>query len=241
MSDAGPVNGFSGAIGRVRHGRFSVRAAPLRATGIALTDDAIQIGADGVRRCPWGLSAPEYQSYHDREWGRPVGSDALIFEKLCLEAFRSGLSRLTILHKRAGFRRAFAGFDLSAVARFTDTDVARLLADSTIVRHRGKILATIGNARAAVRLREQGMSLAGLLWSFEAPAGKPPLTVAALPASTPESEAFSRELGRRGFCLVAPTTVYAAMQSLGVVNDHLDGCRFWVVCDDERRAFIRPR
>jgi DNA-3-methyladenine glycosylase I len=241
MSDAGPVNGFNGAIGRVHHGRFSVRAAPPRATGIVLTDDAIQICADGVRRCPWSLSAPEYQSYHDKEWGRPVRGDALILERLCLEGFRGGLSRPAILHKRAGFRRAFAGFDPSAVARFTDTDVARLLADPAIVRHRGKILAAIGNARAAVRLREQGMSLAGLLWSFEAPAGRPALTVTALPASTPESAAFSRELGRHGFCLVGPATAYAAMQSLGVVNDHLDGCRFWVVCDDERRAFIRPR
>jgi DNA-3-methyladenine glycosylase I len=204
-------------------------------------DDAIQIGADGVRRCPWGLAAPEFRSYHDREWGRPAGSDERIFENLCLEGFRSGLSWLTILRKRDGLRRAFAGFDPSAVARFTDTDVARLLADSAIVRHRGKILATIDNARAAVRLWEQGMSLAGLLWSFEAPAGRPPVTVTALPASTPESDAFSRELCRRGFCLAGPTAVYSSMQSLGVVNDHLDGCRFWVVCDDERRAFVRPR
>jgi DNA-3-methyladenine glycosylase I len=204
-------------------------------------DDAIQIGVDGVRRCPWSVFEPEYQSYHDREWGRPVGSDDRIFEKLCLEGFQGGLSWLTILRKRDGFRRAFAGFDPSVVARFTDADVARLLADSAIVRHRGKILATISNARAAVRLGEQGISLAGLLWSFEAPAGRPPMTLATIPASTPESEAFSRELSRRGFRFVGPTTVYAVMQSLGVVNDHLDGCRFWVVCDDERRAFTRPR
>lgn len=204
-------------------------------------NDAILIGADGVRRCPWGLAAPEYQSYHDREWGRPVGNDDRIFEKLCLQGFQGGVSWLTILRKRAGFRRAFAGFDPSAVARFTDTDVARLLADSTIVRHKGKILATIDNARAAVRLREQGTTLASLLWSFEAPACRPAVTVAAWPASTPESEAFSRELGRRGFSLLGPTTAYAAMQALGVVNDHLAGCRFWVVCDDERRAFVRPR
>jgi DNA-3-methyladenine glycosylase I len=204
-------------------------------------DDAIQIGADGVRRCPWALSAPEYRSYHDREWGRPVGTDERVFEKLCLQGFRGGLSWLTILRKRDGFRKAFAGFDPSAVARFTDADVARLLTDSSMVAHHGTILATIGNARAAVRLWEQGMSLAGLLWSFEAPPGAPPLTVAAVPASTPEAEAFSRELCGLGFCSVEPTTVYAAMQSLGVVNDHLDGCRFWVVCDDERRAFVRPR
>lgn len=204
-------------------------------------DSATEIGADGIRRCPWGVSAPEYRSYHDKEWGRPVGSDDRVFEKLCLEGFQSGLSWLTILRKRDGFRRAFAGFDPSAVAEFTDVDVARLLADSAIVRHRGKIVATIGNARAALRLREQGISLAGLLWSFEPPASKPPRTVAELPASTPESEAFSRELRRRGFRFVGPTTVYAAMQSLGVVNDHLDGCHFWAVCDDERCAFTRPR
>lgn len=238
MSRAVPANGFSGAIGCVP-ARF--RGTLSRAGGAAPADDAIQIGADGVRRCPWSLSAPECQSYHDREWGRPVGSDEVIFEKLCLEGFESGVPWLTVLRRRAGFRRAFAGFDPSAVARFTDADVGRLLADSAIVWQRGAILATIGNARAVVRLWEQGRSLAGLLWGFEAPGGRPPLTVAALPASTPESEAFSRELCRRGFCCVGPVSVYSAMQSLGVVNDHLDGCRFWVVCDDERREFVRPR
>lgn len=198
---------------------------------------AILIGADGVRRCPWSLVAPEYQSYHDRDWGRPAGSDEVVFERLCIEGFPCGPPKLAVLRARDGFRRAFAGFDPAVVARFTDTDVARLLAESAIVGHRGEIMATIGNARAAVRLWEQGMSLAGLLWSFEAPAEAPPT---ALPASTPESEAFSRELGRRGFCRVEPATAYAAMQALGVVNAHLDGCRFWVVCDDERRAFHRP-
>jgi DNA-3-methyladenine glycosylase I len=204
-------------------------------------DGATQIGADSIRRCPWGVSPPEYQSYHDREWGRPVSSDERIFEKLCLEGFQSGLSWLTILRKRDGFRRAFVDFDPSAVAEFTDADVARLLADPAIVRHRGKILATVANARAVLRLQGQGISLAGLLWNFEPSPSKPPRTLAALPASTPESEAFSRELRRRGFRFVGPTTVYAAMQSLGVVNDHLDGCHFWAVCDDERCAFIRPR
>jgi len=204
-------------------------------------DDGILIGADGVRRCPWGVSAPEFQSYHDREWGRPVGIEKKVFERLSLKEFQSGLPWLTILRKRDGFRRAFADFDPSVVAEFSDTYVARLLADSAIVRHRGKILTIIGNARAAVRLWEQDMSLAGLLWGFEAPAGGPPLAMAALPASTPESEAFWNELCRRGFCFDGPATVYAAMQSLGVVNDHVDGCRFWVVCDDERREFRRPR
>jgi DNA-3-methyladenine glycosylase I len=206
-----------------------------------LIDDEILIGTDGMRRCPWAHLAPEYQEYHDQEWGRPVGSERRVFEKLCLKAFLSGLSWLTILRMRDAFRRAFADFDPSVVARFTDTDVARLLGDSEIVQHRDTILGTIGNARAVERLWDDGMSLAGLLWSFEAPAGDPPPSVAALPASTPESAAFSRLLHRRGFCLVEPTTVYAAMQSLGVVNDHLAGCRFRVVRDDQRRAFIRPR
>jgi DNA-3-methyladenine glycosylase I len=203
-------------------------------------DRAVEIGADGIPRCPWGVSAPEYQSYHDKEWGRPVHSDDRIFEKLCLEGFQAGLSWLTILRKRDGFRAAFAGFDPSAVAEFTDADVERLLADSAIVRHRGKILATIGNARATLQLREHGVSLAALLWSFEPAASKPPQTLAALPALIPESKAFSRELRRHGFRFVGPTIVYAAMQSLGVVNDHLDGCYFRAVCHDERCAFTRP-
>jgi DNA-3-methyladenine glycosylase I len=203
-------------------------------------DHAVGIGTDGIPRCPWGVSAPAYQSYHDKEWGRPVHNDDRIFEKLSLEGFQSGLSWLTILRKRDGFRKAFAGFDPVAVAEFTDAQVERLLADSAIVRHRGKILATIGNARATLRLREQGISLAALLWGFEPAAGEPPQTMAALPAVTPESEAFSRELRRHGFRFVGPTTVYAAMQSLGVVNDHLDGCYFRAACDDERRAFTRP-
>jgi DNA-3-methyladenine glycosylase I len=211
MSSAVPANGFSRGI---------------------------LIGKDGVRRCPWSFVAPECQSYHDREWGRPVGSDDGVFEQLCIEGFQSGLPKPAVLRRRDGIRRAFAGFDPAAVARFTDRDVARLLADSAVVRHRAKILTTIGNARAAVRLREQGTSLAGLLWSFEARADTAPPV--APPASTPESAAFSRELGRRGFRHVEPTTAYAAMQALGVVNDHLDGCRFRVVCDDERRAFTRP-
>jgi DNA-3-methyladenine glycosylase I len=205
-----------------------------------MIDAAEEIGGDGIPRCPWGVSAPEYQAYHDKEWGRPVRSDDRIFEKLCLEGFQAGLSWLTILRKRDGFRKAFAGFDPSAVAEFTDADVERLLANSAIVRHRGKILATIGNAQATLRLREQGISLAALLWSSEPAASKPPQTMAELPALIPESKAFSRELRLHGFRFAGPTTVYSAMQSLGVVNDHLDGCHFRAVCHDERSAFTRP-
>src|SRR5215469_7937262 len=159
-----------------------------------MPDAAVEIGTDGILRCPWGVSDPDYLPYHDEEWGRPVGDDDKIFEKLCLEGFQAGLSWLTILRKRDGFRKAFAGFNPLAVAEFTDVDVERLLADSAIVRHRGKILATIANAQATVRLREHGISLAALLWKFEPVADDPPHTMAALPAWTLESKAFSREL-----------------------------------------------
>ncbi len=200
----------------------------------------VEVGPDGVPRCPWGVSAPEYLAYHDKEWGRPVGDDDRIFEKLCLEGFQSGLSWLTILRKRDGFRKAFAGFDPTVVAGFTDADVARLLADPAIVRHRGKITATIGNAQATVRLRAQGISLAALLWSFEPAVSERPKTGAALPALIPESKALSAALRRYGFRFVGPTTIYAAMQSLGVVNDHVDGCYFGDVSDAERQYFTRP-
>lgn len=201
---------------------------------------AVEVGADGVPRCPWGVSAPEYVAYHDQEWGRPVGGDVRIFEKLCLEGFQSGLSWLTILRKRDSFRNAFAGFDPSAVANYTEADVERLLADPAIVRHRGKILATIGNARATLRLREEGISLGALLWGFEPPAGEPPQALSSLPSLIPESKACSAELRRRGFRFVGPTTVYSTMQSLGVVNDHIAGCSFRAACDAERREFTRP-
>lgn len=203
-------------------------------------DDTVVIGADGIPRCPWGVSAPEYQPYHDDEWGRPVGSDDRIFEKLCLEGFQSGLSWLTILRKREGFRSAFAGFDPVVVADFTEADVTRLLADPGIVRHRGKIMATIGNAQATVQLRERGISLAALLWSFEPALAGPSAAVAAPPALIPASKACSVALRKHGFRFVGPTTVYAAMQSLGVVNDHTAGCFFWDACETERRDFIRP-
>ncbi len=200
----------------------------------------VVIGADGIARCPWGASAPEYQPYHDTEWGRPVGSDDRVFEKLCLEGFQGGLSWLTILRKREGFRRAFAGFDPSVVAGFGPADVERLLADAAIVRNRAKIMATIDNARATLRLRDQGMSVAALLWKYEPSGGRPPRTMATLPASTPESKALSSELRRHGFRFVGPTTVYAAMQSLGVVNDHLEGCQFRAAAEEERAGFAPP-
>jgi DNA-3-methyladenine glycosylase I len=181
-------------------------------------------GPDGRLRCAWGASAPEYAAYHDDEWGRPVRGDDALYERLVLEAFQSGLSWLTILRKREGFRAAFAGFDIDAVAGFGDADVARLLADAAIVRNRAKVEAAIANARAAQALREGGESLTDLIWSF-APAERPaPRSYADVPAVTPESTALAKELKRRGFRFVGPTTAYATMQACGLVNDHLEGC-----------------
>jgi DNA-3-methyladenine glycosylase I len=202
---------------------------------------AVVLGEDGRARCPWATSTPEYQRYHDEEWGRPVGDDNRVYEKLCLEGFQSGLSWLTILRKRDGFRRAFACFDPHEVARFDESDVDRLLQDAAIVRHRAKILAAIGNAHATQALLEQGISLAGLVWDHEPARPSPPRTTADVPASTDESGALSAQLRRHGFRLVGPTTVYAAMQSLGVVNDHLRGCDFRAVSEAERAAFTPPR
>jgi DNA-3-methyladenine glycosylase I len=179
-------------------------------------------GQDGRLRCPWGLSTPEYVAYHDDEWGRPVRGDQLIFERLCLEAFQSGLAWITILRKRENFRKAFAGFDLAQVAAFGDDDVARLLADAGIVRNRAKINAAITNARAALKL-DQGLS--DLVWSY-APATAPPAprTLADLPSQTPQSTALAKDLRKRGFVFTGPVTVYAAMQACGLVNDHLADC-----------------
>jgi DNA-3-methyladenine glycosylase I len=198
-------------------------------------------GSDGVRRCAWGVSTPEYVAYHDDEWGRPVVDDTRCYEKLCLEGFQAGLSWLTILRKRENFRRAFAAFDVDRVARFTDKDVERLLRDEGIVRHRGKIEATIANARATLAAREQYGSLAALLWSFE-PAGRrrAPRAMNDIPASTPESKAASKALLALGYRFVGPTTVYAAMQSLGVVDDHLVGCAARGPCEAARRTTRRP-
>lgn len=197
-------------------------------------------GADGLTRCAWGASTPEYQPYHDEEWGRPVGDDVRVLEKICLEGFQSGLAWITILRKREGFRRAFAGFAPEVVAQFGDADVRRLLGDPGIVRHRAKILAAIANARATLRLADEGVSLAALVWSHEPPGGAPAKSFGQLPSLTPESTALSADLRRRGFQFVGPTTAYAAMQALGVVNDHLAGCHFRDVCAAERAAFTPP-
>ena len=173
-------------------------------------------------RCPWAVSTPDYVAYHDDEWGRPVRTDDGLFERLTLEAFQSGLSWLTILRKRAAFRAAFDGFSIARVAAYTDADVDRLLGDAGIVRNRAKITASVANARAALDVPE---GLAALLWSFAPPAPRPaPGTLAEVPSSTPESAAMAKELKRRGFRFVGPTTAYALMQATGMVNDHLAGC-----------------
>ena len=208
------------------------------------SDDGLAQGDDGVTRCFWGDSAPEYRAYHDTEWGVPVAEDRRLFEKLCLEGFQSGLSWLTILRKREGFRKAFAGFDYEQVARFGARDVKRLLGDASIVRHRGKIEATINNAKRAVELVDEEGSLAAYVWRFEPEAASRPkrLTWAALleMAKTPESQALAKDLKRRGWRFVGPTTVYAFMQAMGLVNDHLDGCEARERVEQARARFTVP-
>ena len=206
---------------------------------------ALLPGPDRKLRCAWCISTPEYLRYHDEEWGRPTADDVRLFEKICLEGFQSGLSWLTILRKRDAFRRAFAGFDFEKLARFGPRDVRRLLADDGIVRHRGKIESTIHNARRACALRDEVGSLAAHLWRFEPdPASRPRrLTRATLRplSATPEPLALSKDLRRRGWTFVGPTTLYAFMQAVGIVNDHLDGCAFRVRAERARRGFERPR
>lgn len=198
------------------------------------------VGADGVARCAWAGSAPDYVAYHDLEWGRPVVDDRRLFEKICLEGFQSGLSWLTVLRKRERFREVFAGFDPDVVATYGPDDVDRLLADPGIIRHRGKIEATIHNAARALDLVEEAGSLAAFFWSHEPhprrrrPAGDPP------PPSTPESRRLARELKARGWRFVGPTTCYAFMQAMGLVNDHVAGCAAGEACEAERSEFERP-
>ena len=199
-------------------------------------------GDDGRMRCAWSTSAPDYVAYHDDEWGRPVTDDVRLYEKICLEGFQSGLSWLTILRKREAFRRAFAGFVPEVVAGFGPADVERLMADAGIVRHRGKIEAAIANAGATLGAQERHGSLAALVWSFEPPrAGRPvPERLGDLPATTAESVALAKALRKLGFRFVGPTTAYAAMESLGVVNDHLAGCHARDGCERDRASMPPP-
>ena len=193
----------------------------------AQAKSSVRPGPDGLSRCWWCLDSPDYMAYHDEVWGRPMHGERDLFEMLTLEAFQSGLSWLTILRKRGAFARAFAGWEVARVAAYGPEDVERLLGDATIVRNRAKIEATIANARAVLRLSEDGTTLDELLWSYAPqPPSAPPVTAGDLPAATPESKAMAKELKRRGFAFVGPTTAYALMQAAGLVNDHLAGCAF---------------
>ena len=195
------------------------------------------VGDDGVARCWWSGTAPDYVEYHDNEWGRPVTDDVRLFEKICLEGFQSGLAWITILRKRENFRAAFDGFDFRVVADYDEDDIARLLDDAGIVRHQGKIRSTINNAARAIELVDEFGSLATYFWSYEPERGEAPVDI---PATTPVSVAISKDLKRRGWRFVGPTTAYAFMQAMGLVNDHLSGCFVREEVDRARDAFVAP-
>lgn len=193
----------------------------------------LTLGEDGVWRCWWGAEPDIYRRYHDSEWGRPVTEDRRLFEKICLEGFQAGLSWLTILRKRENFRVAFAGFDPVLVAGFDESEVERLMGDKGIVRHAGKIRSTINNAARALEMEEEHGSLSSYFWGWAGPEQPAPRDI---PANTVTSINLSRELKKRGWTFVGPTTVYAFMQAMGLVNDHLEGCDARERCLDERRS-----
>lgn len=203
------------------------------------TPPSLVTGPDGHDRCWWCTSSPDYQQYHDEEWGQPVTDDAKLFERICLEGFQSGLSWLTILRKRDNFRRAFAGFDFHKIAQFNSSDVQRLLGDAGIVRHRGKIESTINNAqRACAMVEREGSLLPFFLAHTARPVARPARLTRSVLASlsqSAESKALSKELKKRGWSFVGPTTLYALMQATGMVNDHLDGCWRREAVEDARR------
>ncbi|TPW25909.1 DNA-3-methyladenine glycosylase I [Pararhizobium mangrovi] len=206
--------------------------------------DGLIEGPDGRARCFWHGGDGEYMRYHDEEWGRPVADDRRLFEKICLEGFQAGLSWLTILRKRDNFRAAFANFEIARVAAFTDDDVERCVGDSGIIRHRGKIVSTVNNAQRALSLQAEFGSLAAYFWSHEPGAAARPANVDRAhlrdnPTSE-ESVRISKDLKKRGFTFVGPTTVYAFMQAMGLVNDHIEGCFCRPEIEAERAAFIRP-
>ena len=193
----------------------------------------VVVGEDGLARCAWGTSDALYIAYHDQEWGRPVENDRRLFEKLCLEGFMSGLSWLTILRKRENFRAAFGDFEPSAVARFSDADVARLIGDAGIVRNRAKIEATVNNARRCLELEGEFGSLAAYVWRFEP-------TTPSTEKVAPEAVALSKDLRRRGWAFVGPTTVHSFMEAMGLLNNHLQGCFAHAEVERLRRSFRRP-
>ncbi|MEE8155981.1 MAG: DNA-3-methyladenine glycosylase I [Phycisphaerales bacterium] len=201
-----------------------------------LTDD------QGVTRCWWCADDALYQHYHDTEWGFPVTDDTRLFEKLCLEGFQAGLSWLTILRKRENFRAAFGGFDIERVSRFNRRTVDRLLRDEGIIRHRGKIEAAINNAKRTIELVDEFGSLAAYVWQYEPQARSQPrrVTSNSIPSTSPESVAMSKDLKRRGWSFIGPTTIYAFMQAMGLVDDHLSGCRTREEVEAVRGSFTRP-
>jgi DNA-3-methyladenine glycosylase I len=202
-----------------------------------MTADPLIIGDDGLARCGWADAPPDYRHYHDSEWGFPVGDDVALFEKLALEGFQAGLSWLTILRKRENFRAAFDGFDVSVVARYGHDEVTRLLADAGIVRHRGKIEAVINNAGRALELMAEAGSLSAFLWRYE-PA---PPSAPTVQSESVASRALSRELKRRGWRFVGPTTVHSILQAMGLVNEHHPSCAVSPRVDAARAQFVRPR
>lgn len=210
----------------------------------AVEIDGLTEGADGRRRCGWHGGHPDYQAYHDFEWGQPVGDDRRLFEKICLEGFQAGLSWLTILRKRESFRAAMAEFDFERLAKFEESDVLRLLANADIIRHRKKIESALNNARRALALRDEFGSLAAYFWQFEPAAEARPQRVTkdivAAMTTTEHSIALSKDLKKRGWSFVGPTTSYAFMQAMGLVNDHLEGCFRREELEAERNAFVRP-
>ena len=199
---------------------------------------------DGITRCWWGHEHLDYRKYHDEEWGRPVADDFRLFEKICLEGFQSGLSWLTILRKRENFRKAFAGFDFYKIAEFDDENVASLLQDAGIIRHRGKIEATINNAQRALEIVDEFGSLAAYIWSWEPEKREPGIgennNKAPVPSITKTSQRLSKDLKKRGWKFFGPTTAYAFMQAMGLVNDHHDGCALRKLVDQERSEFTPP-
>jgi DNA-3-methyladenine glycosylase I len=212
---------------------------------VEIPADGVVTAGDGVARCWWCAGDPLYERYHDVEWGRPAAGDRELFEKICLEGFQSGLSWLTILRKRENFRRAFKSFDIEAIARFNSRSVERLMADAGIVRNRAKIEATINNARRCLDLVDEMGSLGAYAWTFEPDGGSRPavLDAAALMGMTtaPEAVAMSKDLKRRGWSFVGPTTVYSFMEAMGLVNDHVDACGLRDEVETERLRFERPR
>lgn len=209
-----------------------------------MSETGLFTGADGITRCSWQQELPDYAHYHDEEWGRPVKDDIRLFEKICLEGFQSGLSWLTVLRKREAFRAAFCGFDFDRVALFDEADIERCVADKGIIRHRGKIVSTVNNARRAIEMRDEFGSLARYFWSFEPkPDERPPVfdyaTLRANPI-TPASARLSKDLKKRGWSFVGPTTIYAFMQAMGMVNDHIEGCHCRSRIELQRLEFSRP-